>query len=302
MFAAMTNRREPENRRRSTPRGGQGRPAGKPADPATGATDVLANAVTLIHELANLADGSSRLLGLAMRSLDRAKAESGGQAVDHAHKQLESASFAVSRMADLVRCAMKGASIPIGSSSGDGSKGVSIAEAVEHAVRVVQPEADEHRIEVHADVSPEAGALPSGALYSVLLNGLRNAIDAVLEARRGAGSTCGGRIELSASLDPAPPGHRVRWVVITISDDGVGPPKGIDSQRVFDHGYTTKPKGTGIGLALAASLVREMHGMIQLAPRAVGGLTCGATLRMAIPALAPSGGASSVGPGAGGAP
>jgi signal transduction histidine kinase len=45
---------------------------------------------------------------------------------------------------------------------------------------------------------------------------------------------------------------------IYVADTGVGLPEG-DQDRLFEHGYTTSPDGTGFGLAIVADIV-EAHG------------------------------------------
>jgi signal transduction histidine kinase len=55
--------------------------------------------------------------------------------------------------------------------------------------------------------------------------------------------------------------HEGEMALIAISDTGAGIPEGI-RPRIFDPFFTTKPvgKGTGQGLAIASSSVRDRHG------------------------------------------
>jgi len=53
------------------------------------------------------------------------------------------------------------------------------------------------------------------------------------------------------------------WVDITFEDDGCGiPPEEID--RILDVFYTTKPRGTGLGLATVAQVAKEVQGHISV--------------------------------------
>jgi PAS domain S-box-containing protein len=54
------------------------------------------------------------------------------------------------------------------------------------------------------------------------------------------------------------PGEYIR---ITIKDEGVGIPEDY-MKRIFDPYFTTKPKGTGLGLATTYSIVRNHNGLI----------------------------------------
>jgi signal transduction histidine kinase len=86
----------------------------------------------------------------------------------------------------------------------------------------------------------------------------------LINARQAMAS--GGRVRLTVRhLDPAPaqPGgpEAGRHVEITIEDSGPGMPAEVLA-RVFDPFYTTKPAGTGLGLALAHSIVRAHGGQI----------------------------------------
>jgi PAS domain S-box-containing protein len=54
-----------------------------------------------------------------------------------------------------------------------------------------------------------------------------------------------------------------RWVVVTIADEGVGIPDKYLA-KVFDPYFTTKQKGSGLGLATAFSIVRNHQGRIEV--------------------------------------
>jgi signal transduction histidine kinase len=283
----MTPPREPADPRDHTKPPPRRTTVVPPADVGRAGPNAVQDAATLVHELGNLLDGSLRLLSLALRAMDKARGERAGEALEQAHKQVSTASFAMERMADLVHASLRGSALPIGSPAHPHGRPVNVAEAVDHAARVLTPEADEHGITITTKIADDACGLPAGSLYSVVLNGLRNAVDAVRAAQSRRGSPRSGRIEIAVQREPAPPGHRVRWLSLIIRDDGQGPPKGQDAAMVFDYGFSTRAAGRGLGLALSRSLVREMHGTIELLrgdrddPHRPG-----AQLRIAIPILA----------------
>ena len=54
-----------------------------------------------------------------------------------------------------------------------------------------------------------------------------------------------------------------RWVKVSLRDQGVGIPSEY-LKKVFDPYFTTKPKGTGLGLATAYSIVKNHGGVIEV--------------------------------------
>lgn len=54
-----------------------------------------------------------------------------------------------------------------------------------------------------------------------------------------------------------------RYVRLSVADEGEGIPEAIIS-RIFDPYYTTKPTGSGLGLATSYSIIRKHHGCIMV--------------------------------------
>ena len=79
-------------------------------------------------------------------------------------------------------------------------------------------------------------------------NLLKNAADAILKGKEG-----NGRIAVRTTRGN-PDGVR-----IVVEDDGPGIPESIQS-RIFEPGFSTKPRGWGLGLALARRIVEDYHG------------------------------------------
>ncbi len=108
---------------------------------------------------------------------------------------------------------------------------------------------------VHADAEQ---------LQRVFHNLIRNGVEAV------AGG-CGKTVRVSAELSDG-------RVAVSVCDDGPGVPANVDVFHLFE---TTKPGGTGIGLAVAKQIVSAHGGTISHRPRAGGGaefrveLACG---------------------------
>lgn len=227
----------------------------EPPDPADSpyAVDRL---TVLAHELSNLLDGAMRCLRIARSSLPADQApEPGHGELESARRQLETVHGALERMAGIVDGAMRSG----GKSLHAAGTTISLMEAVNHAVDVCRASASDIGIEVALDTSAVLENIPAGPIYPVILNGLTNAIEAI--AGRFEQHSSGGRIEISAGLTASGTG-----VQITITDDGIGLPG--DVGRLFEPGLSTKPSGTGIGLAVCREIIAELGGVIELRPSA----------------------------------
>jgi PAS domain S-box-containing protein len=101
-------------------------------------------------------------------------------------------------------------------------------------------------------------------LEQVLLNLMLNGIEAMPDAN--------GNLTITSSLTED--GH----LLISVSDTGIGiPTDKVD--RIFDTFFTTKPQGTGMGLAISRSIVESHGGRLW----AVSNARRGSTFRFTLP-------------------
>ncbi|GAX45569.1 histidine kinase [Tolypothrix sp. NIES-4075] len=99
----------------------------------------------------------------------------------------------------------------------------------------------------------------AGQLNQVFMNILVNAIDALEEASQKRSfediKTNPNKIKLQTQLDKSS-----HYAIVQIYDNGIGMSEYV-KQRVFDHMFTTKPvgKGIGLGMAIAYQIIVEKH-------------------------------------------
>lgn len=106
----------------------------------------------------------------------------------------------------------------------------------------------------------------AGRLRQLLHNLIRNAIEAAAPAR----------VNLEVRLQTETEGGR-EWLLLELCDDGPGiAPELLD--RLFEPYVTSKPKGTGLGLAVVRRIVDEHGGQLRADNRARG-----ARLRVRLP-------------------
>jgi signal transduction histidine kinase len=273
----------------STDQPGANAPKGQPENPDTGARalrprsvpapglwrrpvepDVVGERLTvLVHELSGLVDGSIRQVA----ALLRAPAEGAALRKDaeDTSARLRTVAHALERMAEAIRTASGAAPSPWLQAS----YSATLADALRYAAGIMEPIATERGVRVHVTLDERLSLLAPGHMYTVAVNAVRNAIEAVV-ARGPKGAP--GHIELTGAIEQQ--GAR-EWVVIEVRDNGIGPPAAASAGAVFEPDFSTKPGGLGVGLALSRQIVEQAGGSIELLPRFGAS---GALLRVRFPA------------------
>jgi signal transduction histidine kinase len=163
--------------------------------------------------------------------------------------QIDHASGVVRRMRDFLRRGRPHVST------------VEIRGMLEEALTLARAEASARDIRVELDVADDLPLIHGDRiqLEQVVLNLIRNAIDAIAAARRSD-----GRIRIAARrlAEPA-------RIEIGVADNGPGVADELAS-RLFDPLTTSKDDGLGLGLPICVSIVESHGGRLWLHERAAG--------------------------------
>ncbi len=163
---------------------------------------------------------------------------------------------------------------------------VNLHALLERACLLAEPRAREQGVQIVRRYDPSLPALWADAdrLMQVFQNLLQNAIEAM---------PGGGRLTLATrlSLDPLYAkvdlgGGPRPLVEVLVQDEGEGIPEAL-RERVFDPFVTTKPRGLGLGLALAHRIVEEHRGAIRVTSSPGKGTTFACYLPTAPPGSTP---------------
>ncbi|MEC5126592.1 ATP-binding protein [Verrucomicrobiales bacterium BCK34] len=143
----------------------------------------------------------------------------------------------------------------------------------------------EETIELNMDIEPHIGMVKADPIMlgQVLMNLMLNARDAV--------SNSGGKITIktqSTKIDEEDgPLSLGSYIELSITDNGVGIPRDTLS-KIFTPYFSTKGRGTGLGLANVANIVEEHGGTIDVTSTEGKGSTFTILLPVSSASLAPA--------------
>ena len=157
---------------------------------------------------------------------------------------------------------------------------IRLSAVVDRAVDLFANEIESQRVQVTRDYARDLPAVAADeeSLYRAVINLVGNALEAMPE---------GGQLGLHLGLAPADgfrprTGTAGRHVVIEVSDTGAGIPR-EDADRLFNPFFTTKERGTGLGLAVTHKIVEDHGGVINFESTT----GAGTTFRIVLPLTPP---------------
>lgn len=128
---------------------------------------------------------------------------------------------------------------------------ISAAALIDDIRKLVNAEVERHHIRLLTNVTPPDAIFPADAalLEHSLLNLLQNALDATEH-------TADAEIALECTVEAS-------QVTLTVTDNGLGLPQ-HERDRILLPFYSTKPEGSGIGLALVRQVALAHQGRLEI--------------------------------------
>jgi len=148
---------------------------------------------------------------------------------------------------------------------------IDMNEIVDEVMELLRPKWDNNYLarEINLNVVKKLNPIPpvtgnSAELREVLSNIIINSIEAM---------PCGGRIIINTSLDN-------EYVIVSVSDTGTGMSEET-KLNIFKPFFTTKDKGTGLGMYVSQSIAKKFCGDIMFESKEGGGTI----FKVSLPAL-----------------
>lgn len=130
-----------------------------------------------------------------------------------------------------------------------------VADVIESCVLLFKPVVNSKNIDLNTNVDLSLYAvIDKNQIKQVIINLMLNAIDAVTEMRNYSDLRDAFEITVSAAYVDGK-------ICLSVADNGIGMTPD-ELKNVFELFYTTKVKGSGIGLSLSKQIVEDNHGEI----------------------------------------
>jgi signal transduction histidine kinase len=145
---------------------------------------------------------------------------------------------------------------------------VDVNELIREMFVLLRSEANRYSISIRIELAEDLPKVTADRiqLQQVFMNLMLNGIDAM------NGTTGGGELTVKSETGDA-------QLLISVSDTGVGLPT-EQADQIFSAFFTTKDKGTGMGLPISRSIIESHGGRLW----ATGGSGRGATFQFTLPA------------------
>ena len=217
-------------------------------------------AASILHEVSNPMASIGSNLAFVRRSVERDGSPEVLQAVDLSMEQLDQMSQLLGSLSAVRRRPM-----PVFETA-------DLHEVIRRCAAFVAKEAEQRRVRLVMSLDPAGPMLcefDQRLVKRVLLNLFKNAMEAMPD---------GGRLEVRTAHRLSQP-DQVPSIVIEIGDTGTGI-QDADLRKVFRPLFSTKPRGTGLGLSFCRQAIEEHGGEIRLTS---GGKDRGTTVTVSIP-------------------
>jgi signal transduction histidine kinase len=157
-------------------------------------------------------------------------------------ESLETIYFHINRISEILKQLSGFTKMPV-----EEQKQCNINEIIETSVNLIQYDKKAKNITITKELAPSLPdiAADGNQLSQVFVNLTLNAIDAMPN---------GGTLTVRSFV-------KGDDIAIQFEDTGVGIPK-EDITKIFDPFYTTKEKGTGLGLAVSYNIIKKMNGTL----------------------------------------
>lgn len=173
-------------------------------------------------------------------------------------ESLDTIYFHINRVSEILKQLSGFSKMPAGE-----PKECRVNEIIETSLNLIQYDKKAKSITITKDLSPSLPeiTIDGNLLSQVVVNLILNAIDAMPNE---------GTLTARSFMT-------VQEIVLQISDTGLGISR-EDMPRIFDPFYTTKEKGTGLGLAVSYNIIKKMNGALTVESEAGKGTVFSITL------------------------